>query len=101
MGELHTDEPEFRKYHGLGNDYLVIDPSAVPDWKPTVESVRAICDRNYGPGSDGILFGPLGDGAVPHGPRQLAHPPAAGRGREARGAAGLLPVPVQPEVPEL
>jgi len=56
-------ETEFKKYHGLGNDYLVIDPAIVPDWKPTTESVRAICDRNYGPGSDGILHGPLDDGS--------------------------------------
>lgn len=49
---------EFRKYHGLGNDYIVIDPSETP-WLPTPESIRAICDRNYGPGSDGIVFGPL------------------------------------------
>jgi diaminopimelate epimerase len=55
-------DAEFRKYHGLGNDYLVIDPAFTP-WIPDVESVRAICDRNYGPGSDGILYGPLDDGS--------------------------------------
>ena len=54
----------FRKYHGLGNDYIVIDPSVV-GFEPTPAAVRAVCDRNYGAGSDGILFGPLGaDSAV-------------------------------------
>ncbi len=55
-------EPEFRKYHGLGNDYLVVDPGDV-DFDPTPEAVRAVCDRNYGVGSDGILYGPLRDGS--------------------------------------
>lgn len=48
----------FYKYHGLGNDYLVYDCQ-----KNTAElneeSVRLICDRNFGLGSDGILEGPL------------------------------------------
>jgi diaminopimelate epimerase len=48
---------EFYKYHGLGNDYLVIDP-AKADLNLSAESVRLICDRNYGIGSDGILHGP-------------------------------------------
>lgn len=48
---------DFHKYHGLGNDYLVIDPSK-SDLKLDTESVRLICDRHYGVGSDGILYGP-------------------------------------------
>ncbi|MEM9022332.1 MAG: diaminopimelate epimerase, partial [Bacteroidota bacterium] len=50
--------PHFRKYHGLGNDYLVIDPV---DWPHpmTPEAVRLICDRHTGVGSDGILHGPF------------------------------------------
>jgi diaminopimelate epimerase len=54
--------PDFYKYHGLGNDYLVIDPAEFP-FQPTPEVVRAICDRHYGAGSDGILLGPLADAA--------------------------------------
>jgi len=51
----------FRKYHGLGNDYLVIDPRISDvDLKP--DAIRLICDRNFGVGSDGILYGPLGGG---------------------------------------
>ncbi len=48
----------FRKYHGLGNDYLVVDPS-VWDVDMAPETIRLICDRHYGIGSDGILYGPL------------------------------------------
>ena len=47
----------FKKYHGLGNDYLVIDPN-VYDVAMTQENIRLICDRNFGVGSDGILYGP-------------------------------------------
>jgi len=49
---------KYVKYHGLGNDYLVIGPA---DLERAVEGklIERICDRNYGVGSDGILFGPL------------------------------------------
>ena len=46
----------FAKYHALGNDYLVIEPTTAA---LTSEQIRAICHRNYGIGSDGILLGPL------------------------------------------
>jgi diaminopimelate epimerase len=45
---------EFVKSHGLGNDYIVIDPARVP-FALSPERVRLICDRNRGVGSDGIL----------------------------------------------
>jgi diaminopimelate epimerase len=48
----------FHKYHGLGNDYIVVDPAEFP-LDPAPAAVRAICDRHYGAGSDGILLGPL------------------------------------------
>ncbi|MEJ2705164.1 MAG: diaminopimelate epimerase [Sedimentisphaerales bacterium] len=54
-------EAHFWKYHGLGNDYLVIDPS-VYDADLTPDTVRRICDRNFGIGADGILYGPLKGG---------------------------------------
>jgi len=46
------------KYHALGNDYLVIDPE---EFQPSlsVNAISALCDRNRGIGSDGILYGPL------------------------------------------
>jgi diaminopimelate epimerase len=50
----------FYKYHALGNDYLVLNPADFPSWKqPTTEQIRVICHRNFGAGSDGILWGPL------------------------------------------
>jgi len=52
--------PAFHKYHALGNDYLVLDPADYPDWSaPTAAQTRVICHRNFGAGSDGILWGPL------------------------------------------
>lgn len=49
---------KFSKYHALGNDYLVLDPE---DWRSplTPLQIKAICHRNFGVGSDGILLGPL------------------------------------------
>ena len=50
----------FHKYHALGNDYLVMNPADFPGWvAPTREQIRVICHRNFGAGSDGILWGPL------------------------------------------
>ncbi len=48
----------FRKYQGLGNDYLVIDPN-IHDVDLTLDTIRLICDRNFGIGADGILYGPI------------------------------------------
>jgi len=48
----------FSKYHALGNDYIVINPKALPA-PLTTEQVKKICHRNFGIGSDGILLGPL------------------------------------------
>lgn len=54
-------QAHFRKYHGLGNDYLVIDPN-IHDVDLTPDSIRLICDRNFGIGADGILYGPIKSG---------------------------------------
>jgi len=48
----------FKKYHALGNDYIVIDPKNLGA-PLTTEQVKTICHRNFGVGSDGILLGPL------------------------------------------
>src|SRR5216117_4106794 len=45
---------DFVKSHGLGNDYLVVDPERVT-FPLTPEAVRLLCDRNMGVGSDGVL----------------------------------------------
>lgn len=51
----------FAKYHALGNDYLVIPPKdeAKGVAPPDSETIKRLCDRHYGLGSDGILYGPL------------------------------------------
>ena len=49
---------EFTKYQALGNDYLVIDPNKTKI-NITVEQIKLICDRHFGIGSDGILYGPI------------------------------------------
>ena len=50
----------FHKYHALGNDYIVMNPADFPSWTvPTTDQIRVICHRNFGVGSDGILWGPL------------------------------------------
>ena len=50
----------FHKYHALGNDYIVLDPADYPSWAtPTLDQIRVVCHRNFGVGSDGILWGPL------------------------------------------
>jgi diaminopimelate epimerase len=44
----------FFRGHGLGNDYLVMNPAEL-DFRLTSRTVKAICDRHWGVGSDGIL----------------------------------------------
>ena len=48
---------KFSKYHALGNDYLVLDPKDSPLPIEGKDCVK-VCHRNYGLGSDGILYGP-------------------------------------------
>lgn len=52
----------FHKYHALGNDYLVLDPADLPGSPEEipfdVAQIVRICHRNFGLGSDGILWGP-------------------------------------------
>ena len=55
-----SDLMRFYKYHALGNDYIVMNPADFPGWAaPTREQIRVICHRNFGAGSDGILWGPI------------------------------------------
>ncbi len=54
MRRAKLGEGEFVKYHGLGNDYLVIDPARFGA-RLTERRVRALCERNRGPGADGIV----------------------------------------------
>jgi diaminopimelate epimerase len=46
----------FTKMHGVGNDFIILDPAqtAVHDDLPAL--VRKACDRHFGVGADGILI---------------------------------------------
>jgi diaminopimelate epimerase len=48
---------KFYKYHALGNDYIVLDPSEF-ERELNKTLIRRICHRNFGIGADGILYGP-------------------------------------------
>ena len=50
----------FHKYHALGNDYIVLEPEEFKEL--TEERICRLCHRNYGLGSDGILYGPTDTG---------------------------------------
>ncbi len=47
----------FTKYDAHGNDYIVLNPADWPE-PPDPATIRRICDRHHGVGSDGILWGP-------------------------------------------
>lgn len=46
----------FDKFHGYGNDYIVIEKSAIPREATLPALARAICNRHTGAGSDGIAM---------------------------------------------
>ena len=48
--------PQFTKFHGLGNDYLVIEAEQLKDVENLGEFARRICNRHYGAGGDGIAI---------------------------------------------
>ena len=51
------------KWHGLGNDYLVVEEAALPA-PLSPEAIILLCDRHVGVGSDGILLHCASTGAV-------------------------------------
>lgn len=52
--------PRFIKFHGFGNDYIVIEQKDLSHIAPTADAsalgefARRICNRHYGAGADGI-----------------------------------------------
>lgn len=46
----------FAKYHGLGNDFVLLDcrDSGTPSMSP--QQAQQMCDRNFGVGADGVIF---------------------------------------------
>ncbi|WJX84525.1 diaminopimelate epimerase [Trifolium repens] len=56
---LHQKETgflHFAKYHGLGNDFVLIDNRDSSEPKISSEKAVQICDRNFGVGADGVIF---------------------------------------------
>lgn len=47
---------EFTKYHGLGNDFILIDNRHQSEPIITPERSIEICDRHFGIGADGVIF---------------------------------------------
>ena len=99
----------FYKYHALGNDYLVLDPADLPaGTELTVAQIRVICHRNFGAGSDGILWGPLPSPRAPFGLRIFnpdgSEAEKSGNGlrifsRYLQDAGRVAPAPFQIETP--
>jgi diaminopimelate epimerase len=51
---------QFSKYHGLGNDFVLVDLRGAPrrdgePWPEDPSVVKALCDRRFGVGADGVL----------------------------------------------
>ncbi len=47
---------EFTKYHGLGNDFILVDNRASSLPLLTPEQAIQLCDRHFGIGADGVIF---------------------------------------------
>src|SRR5881396_1907581 len=52
---------QFSKWHGLGNDYLLVERAELA-FALTPERVRRLCDYHFGVGSDGIVEVTAADG---------------------------------------
>lgn len=47
---------QFAKYHGLGNDFILIDNRQTVEPYLTPEQAVQWCDRHFGIGADGVIF---------------------------------------------
>ncbi|MDT7541303.1 MAG: diaminopimelate epimerase [Acidobacteriota bacterium] len=45
---------KFIKFHGYGNDYLIVDADELRGTSPLAEFARRACDRHFGAGADGV-----------------------------------------------
>ena len=53
---------EFTKYHGLGNDFILIDNRLSNSPLVSPEQAVQMCDRHFGIGADGVIFALPGTG---------------------------------------
>lgn len=47
---------KFTKYHGLGNDFILIDNRSSSEPRLTPEQAVTFCDRHFGIGANGVIF---------------------------------------------
>ena len=47
---------DFTKYHGLGNDFILIDNRTTSEPRLTPDDAVQWCDRHFGIGADGVIF---------------------------------------------
>ncbi|MDX6528010.1 MAG: diaminopimelate epimerase [Blastocatellia bacterium] len=48
--------PRFTKFHGYGNDYIVLEADQLAEVDDLSDFARRICNRHYGAGADGIAI---------------------------------------------
>ncbi|MEO0457049.1 MAG: diaminopimelate epimerase [Cyanobacteria bacterium P01_A01_bin.114] len=54
----------FSKYHGLGNDFILVDNRHQSEPIVSPEQAVQLCDRNFGIGADGVIFALPGQGGT-------------------------------------
>jgi len=59
----------FSKYHGLGNDFILVDNRASSELVLSADDAVKLCDRNFGIGGDGVIFVTPGEGDADYGMR--------------------------------
>lgn len=50
---MDIDPISFEKYHGIGNDFIIVDGQSID--MPWQKLAPQLCDRHYGIGADGII----------------------------------------------
>jgi diaminopimelate epimerase len=55
-------EIRFSKYHGTGNDFIIIDKTNQPEIELSEKEIRFLCDRRFGIGADGLMIYSLLEG---------------------------------------
>ncbi|MEM6501094.1 MAG: diaminopimelate epimerase [Cyanobacteria bacterium P01_C01_bin.89] len=56
MGDANGNGIQFAKYHGLGNDFILVDNRHQSELILSPETAAQWCDRHFGIGADGVIF---------------------------------------------